>query len=186
MSSFQLRSGEITDPDHADIAVRPGLLRSPLDEVVHITTFPPIKKTKSAARPTGAPTVSSDVDVTTGDEEIAGTGFNEASGRTKVLNLSRIGGGGNQYGILTGFGRTMQIRQQHSSITHWHRNIVIVCHRTGRLRQVAILTSGLRTVEPTLTGVRPGRLNVVHALPCRRVRGCRVYRSRETYRYESE
>ena len=131
--SFHLRSGEITDPNHADIAVRPWLLRGPLDEVVHVTTFLPIKETEGAARPTRAPTVRNDVDVTTGDEEIAGTSFDEAGRRTKILNLPWIGRGGNQYGISTGFGRTMHIRQQHNSITHWHRNVVIVCHGVGRL-----------------------------------------------------
>jgi hypothetical protein len=45
------------------------LLRSPLDEVVHITTFPAIKETEGVARPTGALTVSNDVDVTTGTKK---------------------------------------------------------------------------------------------------------------------
>jgi hypothetical protein len=74
--SFHLRPGEVTDPNHADTAVRPGLLRGPLDEVVHITTFLAIKEIEGASRPTGVPTVSNDVDVTTGDEEIAGTSLN--------------------------------------------------------------------------------------------------------------
>jgi hypothetical protein len=78
--SFHLGPGKIIDPNHADIAVRPGLLRGPLDEIVHITTFLAIKETEGAARPTGAPTISNDVDVTTGNEEIAGTSFNKPAG----------------------------------------------------------------------------------------------------------
>ncbi len=123
--SFHLRSREITDADHADIAVRPGLLRGPLDEVVHVPAFLPVKKPEGATRPTGAPAVRDDVHVTTRDEEIAGASFNEARRRTKVLNLPRIGRGGNQYGIPAGFRRTMHIRQQRDSITHRHRNVVI-------------------------------------------------------------
>jgi histidine ammonia-lyase len=103
------------------------------------------------------------VNVTSWDEEITGSRFNEARRRTKVLNLPRIGRGGNQYGISAGFGRTMHIRQQHNSITHWDRNVVILCHGVGRLRHIAIFTaSGLWAVESTLTGVNPGRWNVIH------------------------
>src|SRR5579862_6517806 len=123
----------ITDPNHADIAVRPRLLRGPLDEVVHVMTFLPIKETESAARPTRASTVCNDVDVATGDEEIAGTSLNEARWRTEVLNLAWVGRGGDQYGIATGFSRTMHIREQHNSITHWHLNVVIAGHGVGRL-----------------------------------------------------
>jgi hypothetical protein len=94
-SSFHLGSGEITDSNHADIAVRPGLLSRPLNEVVHITTLLPIEETEDTARSIGAPAVSNHVDVTSGDEEIAGASFNEARRRTKVLNLSRVGRGGN-------------------------------------------------------------------------------------------
>ena len=90
-SSFHLRSGEIADPNHADIAVRPGLLRGPLNKVVHVPTFLAIKETEGAARPTSAPTVGNNVHVAPGDEEIAGTGFDEARRCTKVLNLSWIG-----------------------------------------------------------------------------------------------
>src|ERR1700760_2740751 len=115
---FLLCSGTITDSNLSDIAVRPGLLRGPFNEVVHISTFRLIKKAECAARPTRAPTVSDDVDVATRHEEIAGTSFNEARWRTKVLNLSRIGRGGNQHGIPTRFSRTMHIRQKHNSIMH--------------------------------------------------------------------
>src|SRR5579863_4579999 len=93
--SFHLRSSEITDANHADIAVRPRLLPGPLDEVVHVTPFLPIKETEGASGPTGAPTVSNDVDITTRDEEVGGPSFDEARWRTEVLNLPRIGRGGN-------------------------------------------------------------------------------------------
>jgi hypothetical protein len=73
------------------------------------------------------------VDVTTRDEEIARASFNEARRRTKVLDLSRVRRGGNQCGIPAGFCRTMHIRQQQNSITHWHRNVVIVCYGMRRL-----------------------------------------------------
>jgi hypothetical protein len=73
------------------------------------------------------------VNATPGREEITSASFNEARRRAKVLNLPRIGRGGNQYGIPTWFGRTMHIRQQHNSITHWHRNVVIMCRAVGRL-----------------------------------------------------
>src|SRR5450755_4145720 len=84
--SFHLRTSEVADSNHADITVRPRLLRRPLDKIVHVTTFLPIKETEGAARPTRSPTVSDHVDVTTWDEEIAGTRFNEARRRTKVLD----------------------------------------------------------------------------------------------------
>jgi hypothetical protein len=90
-----LRSGEITDPNHADIATRPGLLRRPFDKVVHVTTFLPIEETEGAARATRAPTVSNDVDVATGDEEVACPSFDESGWSAEILNLSRIGGSGN-------------------------------------------------------------------------------------------
>jgi hypothetical protein len=121
------------DPNHADIAVRPGLLGGPFNEVVRISTFLPIKKAECAARPTRAPAVSDDVDVATRHEEIAGTSFNEARWHTKVLNLSRIGRGGDQHGIPTRFSRTMHIRQKHNSITHWYRHVVILRHCVRRL-----------------------------------------------------
>jgi hypothetical protein len=109
------------------------LLRSPFDEVVHVATFLTIEETEAASRPTRAPTVSNDVDVATGDEEIAGTSFDESGWGTKILNLPWIGGGSNQHGILTGFSRTMHIRQQHNPVPHWHSNVVIVCHDVSRL-----------------------------------------------------
>src|SRR5580698_7581153 len=107
--SLHLCTGEIANPNHADIAVRPRLLRGPLDKVVHVATFLSIKEAEGPARATGAPTVGNDVNVTSWDEEITGSRFNEARRRTKVLNLPRIGRGGNQYGISAGFGRTMHI-----------------------------------------------------------------------------
>jgi hypothetical protein len=78
--SFHLGPCEITDSNHADTAVRSGLLRGPLDEIVHITTFLAIKETEGAARPTGAPTISNDVDVTTGNEEIVAPASMKAAG----------------------------------------------------------------------------------------------------------
>src|SRR5580658_9618916 len=79
--SFHLRSGEITDPDHADIAVRPRLLRGPFDEVVHVTAFLTVKKTEGPPRSTGASAVGNDVNVTTGNEKITSTSFNKARWR---------------------------------------------------------------------------------------------------------
>src|SRR5579863_2787918 len=86
-SSFHLRSGEITNANHANIAVRPGLLRRPLDEVIHVTTFLSIKEPEGPSRPTGSPAVSNDVSVATGDEEVGGPSFDEASWSAKILNL---------------------------------------------------------------------------------------------------
>jgi hypothetical protein len=85
--SFHLRSREITDPNHPDTAVRPRLLRDPLDEIVHITAFLPIEETESAARPACASAVRNDVNVTTRHEEIGSASFDEARWRTKVLDL---------------------------------------------------------------------------------------------------
>jgi hypothetical protein len=124
--SLHLRSGEIADANHADVAIRPRLSRGPLNEVVHIAAFLPVKKPKGPAGTTGAPAIRDYVDVTTRDEEIGGASFNEAGWCTEILNLSRIGRGGNQYGPPTGFGRTMHIRQQHDSVTHRHGNVVIL------------------------------------------------------------
>jgi hypothetical protein len=87
------------------------LLRSPFDEVIHVTTFLTIEETEGATRPARAPTVGNDVDVTTRDEKIAGTSFDEPSGSTEILNLPRIGRCGNEYGIATGFGGAMHVRQ---------------------------------------------------------------------------
>src|ERR1700739_2459609 len=87
---FHLRSREITDPDHADISVRPGLLRGPLDQVVHVTAFLAIEETESASGATGSPAIRNNVDVTTGHEEITGTCFYESGRSAKVLNLSWI------------------------------------------------------------------------------------------------
>ena len=172
--SFHLRTSEVADPDHADIAVRPRLLRGPLDQVVHVTTFLPVKETECATRSTSAPAVGNDVDIATRDEEIAGTGFNEACRRTKILNLPGIRRGGNQHRVPAGFGRTMHVRQQSDSITHGNRNVVLLCHGVSRLGQIAIFTaSGLRAVESTLTGPYSGRWNVGHVLPRRRVGECR-------------
>jgi hypothetical protein len=145
--SFHLCSGEIADPNHADIAVRPGLLRGPLNKVVHVATFLAIKETKGAARPACFPAIRNEVDVTTGHEEIAGASFNEARRRAKVLDLPRIGGGGHPHGIPTWFCRTMHVRQQIDAIAHADTNILVLTHEVGRLRQIAIFAArGLRSV----------------------------------------
>ncbi len=110
--SLHLRSGEITDADHADIAVRPWLLRSPLNEVVHVAAFLTVKKAEGATGTTGASTVRDNVDIATRNEEVAGAGFDESGWRAEILNLPRIRRRGNQHGISTGFVRAMHVRHQ--------------------------------------------------------------------------
>jgi hypothetical protein len=124
--SLHLRSGEITDANHADVAVRPGLLCGPFDEVIHVAAFLPVKETEGAARTTGPPTIGDYMDVTARHEKVASTSFDETGWCTKILNLSGIGRGGNQHRILTGHLGTMRVRHQHDSITRWHLNVVIV------------------------------------------------------------
>src|ERR1700758_781699 len=156
---FHLRPGKVTDADHADVAVRPRLPGCPLDQVVHVETFLAIKKAKGSSGATGASTVCDDVYIAARNEEIACTRFDKACRCAKVLNLSRIWGGGDQYGISAGSRGTMYVRQQCNSIAHWHCNIVIVCHRVAGLRQVTILAArGLWTIESALTGLDAGRL----------------------------
>src|SRR5580692_10501761 len=75
--SLHLRPGKVTDADHANLAIRPWLLRSPLDKVVHVTTFLAVKKAKGSARTARAPAIRDDVDITAGDEEIRGARFNK-------------------------------------------------------------------------------------------------------------
>lgn len=96
---FPLRPGEVTDADHADIAVRPWLLRSPLDEIVHVAAFLAVEKAKGSTGTTRAPAIRDDVDITAWDEEIRGARFNKACWRAEILNLPRVGGRGNQHRV---------------------------------------------------------------------------------------
>jgi hypothetical protein len=99
----------------------------------HILSFLPVKETEDAAGPAGASTVRDDMHVTARHEEVGGTRFDETRRRTKVLDLSRIGGCGNQHRIPTRLRWAMHIRQQRHSVAHGHRNIVILRHRMYRL-----------------------------------------------------
>src|ERR1700756_2235246 len=150
--SFHLGSGEVADADHADVAVGPGLLRGPFDEVVHVVTLLAVKKTEGSSGAAGSATVGDDVNVASRHEEIARTGFNKACGGAEVLNLTRVGRGSDQDRVATRLRGTVHIGEQGDTITHRHGNIVILDDGIGRLREVAILpTGGLRTVQVTLS-----------------------------------
>src|ERR1700736_1174789 len=115
-SSFHLCSGEVANPDHADIAVGPSLLRRPLDKVMHVMAFLTVKKAKGSAGTTGPATIRYDVRIAARNEEVACARFNEARGSAKVLNLSRIGGRGNKYWVSPGFRWTVHVCQQRNAI----------------------------------------------------------------------
>jgi hypothetical protein len=87
---FHLRSGEVTNADHADIAIRPGLLGGPLDEVVHVPAFLAVEKPKSATGTAGASAICDHVHIAARNEEVAGASFDEAGRRAEILNLPRI------------------------------------------------------------------------------------------------
>src|SRR5258708_8300213 len=130
---LHLRSSEIANTDHSDIGVRQRLLRSPLDEVVHVATFLAVEKSKGSVGTTGASAVCNDVYVAARNEEVACTCLDKACGCAKVLNLPRIRRSGNQYGVSAGLHRTMHVRQQRDSTAHRDGNIIVARHRMGRL-----------------------------------------------------
>src|SRR5579864_2029358 len=99
---LHLRSGKITDAEHAHIPVRPRLLPCPLHQIVHIAAFLTVKKAESAAGTASASAVRDDVHITSRHEEVAGACFDKTCRRTKVLNLSRIRRSGDQYGVPAG------------------------------------------------------------------------------------
>src|ERR1700740_1384083 len=145
---FHLRPGEVTNADHADIAIRPSLLRSPLDEIVHVAALLAVEKAKGSTGTARTPAIRDDVDITAGDEEISGARFNKACWGTEILNLPRIGSRSNQHWVLAMRSRTVHIHQQRNTIAHGHENIVVVSHFEGRLRQIAIVEARrLWTVE---------------------------------------
>ncbi len=150
---LHLGAREIADADHADVAIRPRLGGGPLDQVVHVLAFLAIEETKGATRSARAATVGNDVDVTSWHEEIAGTGFDETSGRAEVLHLARIGRGRYQHGVAARFRGTMDVGKQVDAITHRHLHVIVAGYRMNGLREVAILAPCcLRTIEPTLSG----------------------------------
>jgi hypothetical protein len=91
-----LGDGEIADPDHADLAVGPGLPRGPLHQVVEVPAFLLVEQGELATGPAGATQIGDHVDVTPGNEELAVSRFDDAGRRTQVLDLTRIRRGRDQ------------------------------------------------------------------------------------------
>ena len=187
---FELRHREIADPDHADIAVAPGLRRRPFDQVVHVAAFLRVEKAEGAARTAGAAQVGDHMDVAARDEEVAGARLDESHRRTEILDLPRIGRRCDQHRIAAGLGRPMHVRQQRDAVAHRDRDIVVARHRALRLGEIAIAAAGgLRTVELTLAGFgscNRGAAIDVPAIDCARPLHALVFRFRNTTKWEIE
>ena len=150
---FELRHREIADPDHADIAVAPGLLRRPFDEVVHVASFLRVEQAEGAARTAGAAQIDDQMHIAARHEEIAGAGLDETHRRTEVLKLARIGRGRDQHRIAARLSRPMHIGKQRDAVAHRDRDIVVAGHGVLRFGEIAVAAAGgLRPIELTLAG----------------------------------
>jgi len=102
--------------------------------------------------------------VTAWHEEITRAGFDESGRCTQILNLARIGRGGDEHRVPARFGGPMHVCQKLCPITHGHRHIVVSRHGMRGLREVAVLTARrLRAIEMSLSWLDTGRANVAHA-----------------------
>jgi hypothetical protein len=145
---FQLRHREVTDAEHADVAVAPRLRRHPLDQVVHVTAFLRIEETERPSGASGAAQVGDHMHVAAGHPEVGGSGLDESGRSAEVLYLAGIRRRGEQRGEAAVGIRAMQVGHQGGAVPHCDRDGVVPSGVIVRFAEVAIVPAGgLRAVQ---------------------------------------
>ncbi|MGH3213282.1 MAG: hypothetical protein ACRDL9_01715 [Trebonia sp.] len=99
------------------------------------------------------------MDVTAGDEEVAGTGLDEPERRAEVLDLPRVRRRGDQHRELPRRVEADDVGEQADAVSHRNRDVIVLTHSIVRGRQCTVVAAGgLDAVELTLTGIDPGNL----------------------------
>jgi hypothetical protein len=154
---FQLGHREVADADHAHRAVAPGLGGGPLHDVVQVAPLLPVEEPEGAIRATGGPQVHDDLNVAARYEEIARPGLDETQGGAEVLDLTGVGGGGDQGREAALPVRSVHVGEQPGPVPHADLDVLVGGHREARFGQLPVVPTGrLRAVEPALAGTDSG------------------------------
>src|ERR1700730_4300603 len=138
--SAPLLAGKTRDSDHSDLAVRPWLLRDPVDEIVVVRILVAIMPFRLGR----APRLRDHMNVAVGDEtpgvaRLDGTEPERSVGGLRrqdirdvgTLNVLVMQGRGIEHGILAGPVRSIDVHRQARAISHGYTDVSFLDHQLG-------------------------------------------------------